>query len=1141
MKDNLVKFVEDMESQVDMMDTWVGRMNHEMERVDVSDDDAMSLDSSPPDYAPDSSTDSEQTVALTTSLLKLPAELIVMTLGLAAERDRTIPLVLSHSNSFFRKLVIAAPSLWRHIDIMDGRLMTEVRLARSGSTPLHVHIAPLPTIAIDEGCRRINEFSQIVAPHISRVRSLDIESVHPHWVAAAIPLIESGDWGMLDFLGVKVANPVPGLYTNAPSCDVSRVVCKARRVHLQGVTGQLSSPAIVSNVVRELHLTEMSVDLALCVLAATPFLEHLVLKHLWYASSPPQTPNEQMGPSSMVHQIVRLEALRTAELISYPAGWSSGFIRAPNLETLVVGDEALGGRTLLRFLEPIEQLRNLDINDFCDFPLEYWEDILRAVPFLTRLRLCETMACTKHLNALIAKPGDEGDTNGLLCPNLEELVLENEHEVGSGVVRRVVSSRLAPDGRHSTIRSLIMRGWDRDYLFEDDVEEIRRRVEHFVLETWDTRHIVRVTDDDGFLSPDSDVDTESEDWELASGDVAVVQGLQLTYNLQPRPHIRYDPMKSTGLPKDMQDQCEELMSDVVHMKHLLSMVISHAQEWLRNAGKIPTECGRWICKRDNWCTCYDGERLQISNMKDNLVGFVEDLEREVDIMDTWVGRMKDEAERLNPSEDGSMSEDSCPPIDVPDSTESSTTESKQPIEPMPGLLNLPPELIVTILEFATERDWAIPVLFSHSNSFLRQLVLGAPSLWTYIDIVDGRSKTEVHLTRSGSAPLHVRIAPLPTIAIDEGCRRINGFLQILAPHASRVRSLDIDSVHPQWVAAAMPLIESGNWDPLDFLGVRVTNNVPSAYIGAPHCDVSRVVCNARRLHLQGVTGRVSSSTIFSDVVRELHLTDVPVELALGALGATPSLEHLVLRYLRSTPPLEPNPIALSQPIHLAALRSAEVFRALAGLLLPSIDAPNLETFVFGKDGPIGGILLQFLERTKRLQSFEIRSWDIQTEYWRDILRALPCLTRLRLCGTMACTQHLSVLVAELGDGRDTDGPLCPNLEELVLDNEYELGSDVIRRLVSSRLATNGIHSTIYSVVMRGWAYDHLREDDVEEIRCRVVHFVLETWDTRCIVRDVEDGGSGFLSLGSDVDTESEDWELASGDEAVVQGLVRAFP
>ncbi|KAG8889490.1 hypothetical protein FRB99_003979, partial [Tulasnella sp. 403] len=71
---------------------------------------------------------------------------------------------------------------------------------------------------------------------------------------------------------------------------------------------------------------------------------------------------------------------------------------------------------------------------------------------------------------------------------------------------------------YRAIRSVVMRGWALNYLRQDDVEKIRRRVEHFVLETWDTRRIVRDKDDDGFLSLDSDVDTECEDWELAPGD-----------------------------------------------------------------------------------------------------------------------------------------------------------------------------------------------------------------------------------------------------------------------------------------------------------------------------------------------------------------------------------------------------------------------------------------------------------------------------------------------------------------------------------------------------------------------------------------------------------------------------------------------
>ncbi|KAG8901080.1 hypothetical protein FRB99_005575 [Tulasnella sp. 403] len=506
-------------------------MGGEIGTIDAAEeDDPMALDSGAPGDISDSSTESEQPIIPTTGFLRLPAELIIAILELASESDRAIPVVFSCLNSALRQLVTAKSSLWTHIDIMDGRLMTEVRLARSGSTPLHVRIAPLPTISIDEGCRRIDEFSQILAPHVPCVRSLDIESVHPQWVSAAISHIESGNWETLDFLGVKVTNRIPSLYGSTPDCDISRVVCMARRLHLQGIADYLSSSAIFSNVVRELHLTEVSGDLALDALGAMPELEHLVLRHLPSGLAPVQSLGERMESSPLVH----LAALRRVELVSETSGYLLTPISAPNLETLALGSDALIVGVLLPFLERTEHLRNLEISNCHKFPWMHWRHILRTVPSLARLRLCGTMACTEHLGVLVAEPDSvsggglphqEEHRDGILCPNLEELVLDNEYEVGSDVVRRIVSSRLASNGIVSTIRSVVMRGWAQDYLRKDDVEEIRRQVEHFVLETWDTGRMVQCEDDDELLSPSREMETESEKWELASGDIAVVQGL----------------------------------------------------------------------------------------------------------------------------------------------------------------------------------------------------------------------------------------------------------------------------------------------------------------------------------------------------------------------------------------------------------------------------------------------------------------------------------------------------------------------------------------------------------------------------------------------------------------------------------------
>ncbi|KAG8891493.1 hypothetical protein FRB99_003565 [Tulasnella sp. 403] len=224
---------------------------------------------------------------------------------------------------------------------------------------------------------------------------------------------------------------------------------------------------------------------------------------------------------------------------------------------------------------------------------------------------------------------------------------------------------------------------------------------------------------------------------------------------------------------------------------------------------------------------------------------------------------------------------------------------------------------------------------------------------------------------------------------------------------------------------------------------------------------------------------------------------------------------------------------------LEHLNRAEFIRSFPAYALRRLKAPNLESFIFhyalsGESPGPAEALPVFLAAAPLLRDLEILRLEVRWKWWRDVLPHLASLRRLRLLGTNARQRHLGLLIwgEESHDPEAVPSYHCPNLEELVLDNELLLTSTIVRRIIKSRTSPGGDCSVIRSITMRGCAPESVRGNDVREIRNLVDHFVLGVLDTRSVERDLDESSSS-----SDGDTASEDWELASGDVEVIQGRV----
>ncbi|KAG8930621.1 hypothetical protein FRC01_002474 [Tulasnella sp. 417] len=161
-------------------------------------------------------------------------------------------------------------------------------------------------------------------------------------------------------------------------------------------------------------------------------------------------------------------------------------------------------------------------------------------------------------------------------------------------------------------------------------------------------------------------------------------------------------------------------------------------------------------------------------------------------------------------------------------------ESDQGVQPA-SLSSLPPEIVVVILRHLVTsktgrlgRRYHDLIRTTHSNSYVRQVALASPGLWTRIEITDNPGSFELAkacLNRSGSQKLDIEVAIRMAV---RGGQRLPGVLALLKHVASRTGELRLQIglyKASQWEKMnafldtlelpALEYLSLDFWDPLD--------------------------------------------------------------------------------------------------------------------------------------------------------------------------------------------------------------------------------------------------------------------------------------------------------------------------------------
>lgn len=453
------------------------------------------------------------------------------------------------------------------------------------------------------------------------------------------------------------------------------------------------------------------------------------------------------------------------------------------------------------------------------------------------------------------------------------------------------------------------------------------------------------------------------------------------------------------------------------------------------------------------------------------------------------------------------------------------------------LLELPPEIIADIVMMAQVDDHDVHLTLSLVHPALRTLVLTTPLLWCLIDIMHPLSRMKTSLSRSDNAPLDVAMSIPPMFRWEQVQARMDQVIPVLRPHFHRVRHLDIAQYWSTWAAHAINV----------FLTDSSSSELQTLNMGTQYQMIfddalmipGTAYPHARSLRLRNVDLR-HIDNLLHPALKKLCIAE-PHNLTragfTGILNKIPSLEYLALEEVKPKPLNFPALDGSGPAAILEKLRTLELvlpywtsFNGIAS----TITAQNLDGIVLTSDIAVelpdslrteyGDALFHFTSTYSHISTLDLSGCIILPQSWSKILRGLPGLIYLRLAGCDLRSAHLAAL--------EEESPFaCPNLEEIVLDNEFDLHSSFVRDLVTVRQSSSEA-ANIRNVTMRGWYRDNVTQDDVVAIRGMVEKFTLGVFgDGPSYESDDDDGSdeaSDSDSLGS---AESDGW--TSGDERVL--------
>ncbi|KAG9010781.1 hypothetical protein FRB94_009862 [Tulasnella sp. JGI-2019a] len=502
-------------------------------------------------------------------------------------------------------------------------------------------------------------------------------------------------------------------------------------------------------------------------------------------------------------------------------------------------------------------------------------------------------------------------------------------------------------------------------------------------------------------------------------------------------------------------------------------------------------------------------------------------------------------------------------LDRTDTSESGTTsytDTNEDVEPRRSVslhrpVNLrpsifpdaPAEILSNILGITDDNDINTTMAVSQVSQKLRQTVVSSPLLWTRIDINLPTKRNAMHMERSVGVPnleIHASLSPWRGMTLSEGVDRVQRFWSLLEMEAHRIQDLHMVFGYPEWLQAAMPIL-AGATRNLRFLDVGLHGDFGEEVLS---WDGSAVPCQPQFLRMRGRPAWNVQDSFWRRVEdfqymdnRFFHFSSEGLAAHFERLGLMRDvLRSLHLSDLHFSDVITMHKEASVVLTELTHLELSRVDDHGLGVLWKLLQTPQLESLtIFFKrgytptlsDGSLrdDSFVFQIIADNPQLVNLDLTDFQLNPPQWNVLFERLPNLKRLRIAGSELHDHSLSPLYNSSSDHCDPDMPAykCNALTHLVLENAIFLRSDVVWNIVSVRYehATSHGGAKLQSVIMRGFDVDHVREEDVQNIRNAVDHFVLEVFNVCSSEGSVDSEESEDFE---EVDVSGDEWFKAAG-------------
>lgn len=380
---------------------------------------------------------------------------------------------------------------------------------------------------------------------------------------------------------------------------------------------------------------------------------------------------------------------------------------------------------------------------------------------------------------------------------------------------------------------------------------------------------------------------------------------------------------------------------------------------------------------------------------------------------------------------------------------------------------LPPEILAEIFvhcipdgQFPLPYRTEAPLSLTHVSSLWRSLAISTPDLWTglhinYKDPAEDIPATETWLSRSGDKPLSL------SIAIDFSEQPQQEILDNLCRHSKRWKHVRLEFRNlfcPPMYSLDMALNDIEELTTFEFHARDIsTINV------APITNL--LACAPKLREVTWVDDLADTDTLLQLPLNRLTRLSLSMDhgtLDRQVLDACYNLEHI-----RLTRPFSLTP-HLQEPLLLPKLYSINISSAITGVLDHLVLPALREVRIHGENDSNGNDadptpLLSLIRRSAcSITSLTVSPPMTEVGLLMCLGGTSASLVTLRVEGVpvgdtlleaLTCPMETETMTAPEGGNTTHEGgtPLCPHLEEIVLDTRVGCSSGMLASMVESRL------------------------------------------------------------------------------------------